>query len=202
MSLFRGVFENLLEKQFPAPDRSFVDKKLGKSTAKKRKPNSPGRSEGKSKKRKLNSGQSTSSGRTLRNPPKKLRVIYSDDESESENIDDEEKNSDVDFKGKRMAFSLCLLKFQVNRNANFCFAFLLLFLILHSQSTKSQVVPIMDRIVAAALILMNSAKIRHQMKVNRHFWMMRSATAAVMRIATVKWKNTDQNVVQNVEPHQ
>lgn len=89
--LRRAVIEHLVEKQFPAPSRRFVDGKASK-TAKKRKIESPSRVEGRSS-GSMRKSTDSGVGRHLRKPAKKSRVIVIS--SDSDESDSEKKKMDV-----------------------------------------------------------------------------------------------------------
>lgn len=83
----RAVLENLIEKQFPAPSRFFAfGKEDKKKNTKKHKPDSsgPATERNSSLKRKLSEPMEIVGRR--RNSSKKLCVLYSDDDSDDENI--------------------------------------------------------------------------------------------------------------------
>lgn len=83
VQFFRAVFESMVKKHFPAPHRRFVgggkkeDEK--EKTAKKRKSKSSDRRSSSSKPK-----PNDFDVRSRRSPAKKPRVVYSDDESDSD----------------------------------------------------------------------------------------------------------------------
>lgn len=110
----RAVIENLVEKQFPAPSRRFVDSQTAKAgkTAKKRKTESPSRDKNRSSGSKRKSTESNA--RSTREPAQKRRVIFisSDDSDGSDSekkkkkkkktamTDSDSQDDDDIFKGK------------------------------------------------------------------------------------------------------
>lgn len=125
-ALFRAVFENLVEKQFPAPPRRFVGG-TARDTEK-----SPGR-----KRSRSSSVDSTDSNRrSLRERAKVRRVVYSDSETEEEKEKEKPADSSDDEGSKKGKFlrSVCSVSLK-QKIVNFFFKF-------SSRSQEKEIKPI------------------------------------------------------------
>ena len=173
--LFREVFSNLVEKQFPAPNRRYVDKNATKTpkTPKSKSPNGSAkrkRSASKSStstRESLDTRESIETGsRSLRTPAKRPRmVIYSDDSDDDESVKKMDVDTDTDDDDE----------FSGNFFAIFSDFFVIQTILFKLQPKRNPSDPILKVVVIPIRMMMMPVKNRHRVQVNHHSssWILR-----------------------------